>query len=181
MATKKTRQAKKYARMLLNAVGLQEAEKVIAQLQALKEAIEGDRQLRNFFMSPSVSDQELEQGVGALAEKLGASDAMKRFLVFVAKKRLMVAVDEILRIYTQMYYDQSRKAKAIVSAPVPLNGGVSERLKAALQKITGRDVEIELRQDPDLIGGILVQVGSTMYDNSIKGQLRLLKEELIKG
>lgn len=181
MATKKARQAKKYARMLLNTVGLEEAEKVIAHLTVIAQAMEEQRQLRNFFMSPSVSDEELEQGVDAISQKIGASEALKRFLSFVAKKRLMGIIGDILRIYTQMYYDRSRKAKAVVTAVVPLNGGVSERLRAALQKITGRDVELEFRQDPELLGGMVVQVGSTMYDNSLKGQLRLLKEEIIKG
>lgn len=181
MATKRSRQAKKYARMLLNAVGLEEAEKVIAQVSVLSQAIEEEKELKNFFMSPSVSDEELDRGIEAIAQRIGASEPLKKFLSFVARKRLMGIIDEILRIYTQMYYDRSRKARAVVKSVVPLNGGVTERLRVALQKITGRDVEIEFVQDPELLGGILVQVGSTMYDNSLKGQLRLLKEELIKG
>jgi F0F1-type ATP synthase delta subunit len=44
-----------------------------------------------------------------------------------------------------------------------------------------RDVDIEFVLEPSLLGGVLVKVGSTMYDSSIKGQLRLLKDELIKG
>ena len=181
MATKKARQAKRYARMLLRTVGLEEAEAVIGQLSALSEAIEEERALRNFFMSPSVGDEELDRGVEAIARKLGASEALKRFLSFIAKKRLMGTLDEILRIYTQMYYERSRKAKAVVRSVVPLNGDFTERLRTALQKITGRDVELEFVEEPELLGGLVVQVGSTMYDNSLKGQLRLLKEELIKG
>ncbi|RME64635.1 MAG: ATP synthase F1 subunit delta [Nitrospirae bacterium] len=181
MATKKAKQAKKYARMLLNAVGLEEADRVIAQLSCLSEAIQEDKDLKNFFMSPSVSDEELEKGVEALSQKIGASEQLKRFLSFVAKKRLMGIIDDILRIYIQMSYDKKRKAKAVVRTVVPVNGGVSERLRAALQRITGRDVELEFIQEPELLGGMVVQVGSTMYDNSLKGQLRLLKEELIKG
>ena len=47
--------------------------------------------------------------------------------------------------------------------------------------MTSREVEVEFSEDPSLIGGVLIKVGSTMLDGSIKGQLRLLKEELIKG
>jgi F0F1-type ATP synthase delta subunit len=50
-----------------------------------------------------------------------------------------------------------------------------------LKKLIDRDVDLETVLDPSLLGGVLVKVGSTMYDSSIKGQLRLLKDELIKG
>jgi F0F1-type ATP synthase delta subunit len=56
-----------------------------------------------------------------------------------------------------------------------------DRLKGSLKKLINKDVDLDYVLDPSLLGGVLVKVGSTMYDSSIKGQLRLLKDELIKG
>jgi len=181
VATKKTRLAKKYARMLITTLGLQEADQTIMKLQILVTSIQEQRPLKNFFMSPSVTVEELIKGVEAISQKLELSEGLKKFLTHLAKKRLVDILEDVLRFYTQMYYEQSNKAKAVVTTVVPVNGAVAERLKASLERITGRKVELEFRQDPDLLGGIMVQVGSTMYDNSLRGQLRLLKEELIKG
>lgn len=65
--------------------------------------------------------------------------------------------------------------------PVEVTRDYEDRLKAALKKLIDRDVDVEYVLDPSLLGGVLVKVGSTMYDSSIRGQLRLLKDELIKG
>jgi F0F1-type ATP synthase delta subunit len=80
-----------------------------------------------------------------------------------------------------MYQEKKKKITATVITPSVIGGEYEQRLAAALGDITGRDVSIEYRTDPSLLGGMLIQVGSTMFDGSIKGQLRLLKEELVKG
>ena len=66
-------------------------------------------------------------------------------------------------------------------SPIEISRERESGLKASLKKMTDRDVDVEYVIDPFLLGGILVKVGSTMYDTSIRGQLRLLKDELIKG
>jgi F-type H+-transporting ATPase subunit delta len=65
--------------------------------------------------------------------------------------------------------------------PIAISKDHEATLKASLKQITGRDVDLEYMIDASLLGGILIKMGSTMYDSSIKGQLRLLKDELIKG
>jgi F-type H+-transporting ATPase subunit delta len=65
--------------------------------------------------------------------------------------------------------------------PIEISKVHENTLKSSLKKITDRDVDIEYVMDQSLLGGILIKIGSTMYDTSIKGQLRLLRDELIKG
>ena len=65
--------------------------------------------------------------------------------------------------------------------PIEIKKEQEESLKSSLKKQMDRDVDIEYVIDPSLLGGILVKVGSTMYDTSIRSQLRLLRDELIKG
>ena len=76
---------------------------------------------------------------------------------------------------------EKRKIKAVVMTPIEINKDYENTLKLSLKKVTDRDIDIEYVMDPSLLGGILIKMGSTMYDTSLKGQLRLLKDELIKG
>jgi ATP synthase F1 delta subunit len=94
---------------------------------------------------------------------------------------VIAALTEILRTATEIYFEKKKRAKAVVFTPVEIARNYEERLKVSLKKLVDRDVEIEYVIDPSLLGGVLVKVGSTMYDSSVKGQLRLLKDELIKG
>jgi F0F1-type ATP synthase delta subunit len=66
-------------------------------------------------------------------------------------------------------------------SPIEISKDREGALKASLKQMMDRDVDLEYVIDPSLLGGILVKIGSTMYDTSIRGQLRLLKDELIKG
>jgi ATP synthase F1 delta subunit len=181
MATKTSKFAKKYARMLFNVTGVEKAATTLEHLKIIQHLVEADKQMKNFFMSPTISDEERLKGIDALAEKIGLSDELKKFLIYITERRAIVSLPDIIRHYTTLYYEKQRKAKATVISPVRFNGDYERRLLEALRKLTDREVEIEYVHDPDLIGGIVVKVGSTMYDSSIKGQLRLLKEELIKG
>jgi F-type H+-transporting ATPase subunit delta len=82
---------------------------------------------------------------------------------------------------TAIYLEKKKRAKAVVLSPVEVGSDYERRLKDSLKGLIDRDVDIEFVMDQSLLGGVLVKVGSTMYDSSIKGQLRLLKDELIKG
>jgi F0F1-type ATP synthase delta subunit len=64
---------------------------------------------------------------------------------------------------------------------VQLSKEYEAQLAGSLRQVTGRDIDLEFVIDPSLLGGVRIKVGSTMYDSSIKGQLGLLKDKLIKG
>ena len=87
---------------------------------------------------------------------------------------------EIIAYTINLYNDKQKKATAVVISPVSLDKGYTDRLKVALKNLIDRDVDIENEVDPSLLGGFVVRVGSTIYDSSVKGQLRLLKSELMR-
>jgi len=87
---------------------------------------------------------------------------------------------EIIAYTINVYNEKQKKATAVVISPVSLDKGYTDRLKVALKSLIDRDVDIENEVDPSLLGGFVVRVGSTIYDSSVKGQLRLLKSELMR-
>ena len=88
---------------------------------------------------------------------------------------------ECIRTVSALYLERKKRAKATVRTPVDTNMKYDSTIKASLKRLTGRDIDIEYVVDPSLLGGVLIQVGSTMYDTSLKGQLRLLRDDLKKG
>jgi ATP synthase F1 delta subunit len=172
--------SKRYARMLFNTAGPEKAEKVIHDLTAVEQLIEDSREMKNFFYSPMVQEEERKKGIDVLREKLGLGEEVAKFLVFVSQKRAVGALSDILRHFISLYYERKKKAKAVVVTPYRFNGDFEQRIVKSLSRLTGRDIDLEYQVDPELIGGMMVKIGSSMYDASIKGQLTRLREELSK-
>lgn len=173
--------AKRYAKMFLNATGLGAAARGLKELSVLKALMEKSPEFRNFIVSPMFAEEERDAALDALGRKLDFSDITIRFVKYLSEQGASDALDEVADRAVALYAEMKKLAKATVVTPVPIGSEYDARIKESLRKLTQREVEVEYVTDPSLLGGMLVKVGSTMYDGSVKGQLRLLKDELIKG
>jgi ATP synthase F1 delta subunit len=167
--------------MFINVVGMETAAQALAELSAVARLMVMSGEFRSFMLSPGFTQAEKESALRMIAERSGISGTVVKFIIHLTDNRVVGALSGIVKAATAIYLEKKKQAKAIVFTPVEVTKGNEERLKASLKKLVDRDIEIEYVIDPLLLGGILVKVGSTMYDSSIKGQLRLLKDELIKG
>ncbi|GAB4388780.1 MAG: ATP synthase F1 subunit delta [Thermodesulfovibrionales bacterium] len=178
---KHSKDAKRYARMFLGAVGPEAAAKALEELATVASLMERSGDFRSLLVSPQFTSQERRATLEALGVRLGFSATTAKFLDFLSEAGAAGALGEVLDKAVALYLESRRRVKATVISPIPVDSRYESRLKESLARITRRDVDIEYETDPSLLGGILVRVGSTMYDGSVKGQLRLLKDELIKG
>ena len=178
---KPVKQAKRYGKMFINVVGMEGAAQALSELALIEQLMVKSPEFRSLLMNPGFSQAEKEGAIRKVAEKAKVSDTVTKFVVYLTRERLINALSEILRTATEIYREKKKQVKAVVFAPGEVAKSYEERLKAALRKLVDRDVEVEYVIDPSLLGGVLVKLGSTMYDSSVKGQLRLLKDELIKG
>lgn len=178
---KPVKEAKKYAKTLINVVGIDEVPRALAELGVIEETMAKSREFRNLLVNPAFSKEEKDKVLKLLAEKIKLSEKSLKFIIHLSDNMAVTALPEIIRIATSIYREKKKRAKAVVMTPVEITDGFAARIKASLEKLIKRDVDLEYVLDPSLLGGVLVKVGSTMYDSSIKGQLRLLKDELIKG
>jgi len=178
---KPVKQAKRYAKMFINVVGVDAALKALTELAAIEQLMNRSGEVRSLLLNPGFSKAEKEGAIRKIAEKEKLSDSVVKFVIYLTEIRVIAALSEIVKTATAIYLEKMKQAKAVVFTPVEVSKGHEERLKISLKKLLDRDVNIEYVLDPSLLGGILVKVGSTMYDSSVKGQLRLLKDELIKG
>ncbi|TAN43278.1 MAG: ATP synthase F1 subunit delta [Nitrospirae bacterium] len=178
---KPVKDAKKYAKTLISMVGLEGMPQALTELTVVDQLMEKSPEFRSLLLSPLFPAADREKALKSVAEKLKLSATVLNFLTHLASLRVIAGLAEITRAATVIYLEKKKRSRATVLSPVALSTAHLDRLKAALKKLTDRDIDIEYVMDPSLLGGVLVKVGSTMYDSSIKGQLRLLKEDLIKG
>ena len=178
---KPVKEAKKYAKMFISIVGIEEAPKALAELALIDALMTKSKEFRSLLVNPGFSAIEKETGMKQVAARLSLSDKMLRFVSHLTQTGVITALSDVIKAATVIYLERKKRAKATVLTPVEISAKHEERLKASLKKLIEKDVDIEFVMDPSLLGGILVKVGSTMYDSSLKGQLRLLKDELIKG
>jgi len=178
---KRNKHSKRFARMFLNAVGMEKAPGALRELATLNALMEKSPEFRGFLVGPMFSMDEKRKALEEVSRALGISSDTVKFVNYLAKAGAAAAIGEVADKAAALYSDMKKLAKATVITPVPISTEYEGRLKESLRKLIDREVDIEYVTDPSLLGGMLVSVGSTMYDGSIKGQLRLLKDELIKG
>jgi len=173
--------AKKYAKQFLSLVNIDQVPEIISKLEAVTALMKKEKNFRNMLASPSFKDEERAGIIAYLCEKIGLSDDVKKFLYFLSHEGVLIGLDEILRYVSQLYMEMKKKVKGIVTSAVELSSDSKQKIAETLRSIIGKDVELQYEVDTSLIGGVRVKVGSTMYDLSIRGQLGLLKDKLIKG
>ena len=178
---KKIKDVKRFANALIRNVGIDSAPQTINELQALNALMLKSKEFKSLLFNPQFTTNEREGVLKQLAAKLKLSDYTIKFVMYLSELGVIPALPAIIRSATQLYFEKKKKAKAVVMTPIEIKKDQEESLKSSLKKQIDRDVDIEYVIDPSLLGGILVQVGSTMYDTSIRSQLRLLRDELIKG
>jgi len=172
--------AKKYAKLLIETVDLARIPSVIEEIRAFSRLIDSDRKLRILFTSQIFSDDEKTMALKEALSYIKAKDETQRFLALLVTHRSLGAIKEVIASVLKLYQERINTATAEVISPVPLNEQHLNKLRTTLSTLTKRDVRIDNKLDPSLIGGFIVRVDSTVYDSSLKGQLMLLRAELTR-
>ncbi|MBI3288392.1 MAG: F0F1 ATP synthase subunit delta [Elusimicrobia bacterium] len=80
--------------------------------------------------------------------------------------------------YPRLAADKRGAAKAVVRTAAPLSPEAQKQLAAKLKSFSGKDIELEIKEDPELIGGVSVKIGDWVLDSSLRGQLRRMRESI---
>jgi F-type H+-transporting ATPase subunit delta len=152
---------------------------VRAELRALGAALEASPELRDVLLQPLHPAAERRRVLAALADKLSASSLLKRFYSYLIDQRRLVAFDDVEAEFVRLADEAAGLAKAQVRTAQPLSAEQQQRLTRALAARAGRAVELEIEVDPTLIGGLVAQLGDTVFDGSLKTQLAQLRSSLL--
>jgi F-type H+-transporting ATPase subunit delta len=135
----------------------------------------------NVLTNPIFTPAERSKTLDALMEKLQLSDATRRFLTLILERGRMAATPQIARTVRKLADDRARRVRAIVETAAPLSPDAADSLRRALEKRTGKRVEIDVAVNPSLLGGVRARIGSTVLDGTIRSQLELLRETLARS
>lgn len=175
--------ARRYATALFK-VGLEDGlvEKYNEEVKAFADLLKSSKELKICLTNPLFEKQLRQQILNTVLEKMAISDVIKRFLTLLAEKGRIIYLDDILEFYNILLDDYKGIARADVLSATALSKDAIEEIKARLKEITGKkEVVLNIKEDPSLIGGIVAKIGDVVYDGSIRTQLNVLKERLKRG
>ncbi|MCP5113676.1 MAG: ATP synthase F1 subunit delta, partial [bacterium] len=176
--------ANRYASALVDVVleegsGI-EPNRVAEQLRALDETLAASAELRGVLLNPAVPPPRKRALVGRLADMLGVAALVRNFFYVLIDRRRIDQMSEIRQAFEDMLDERMGLVRADVTAAAALGEGHRARLRDELSGLTGKQVRCEFTVDEELLGGAVVQIGSTVYDGSVRGRLTALRDRLVE-
>jgi F-type H+-transporting ATPase subunit delta len=150
-------------------------DQVADDLRQLAAMIEASDDLRRLVRSPVISRGDQSKAMQALLEKAGAADLTRNFVGVVASNRRLFALTDIIKDYLMVLAGRRGEMTAEVSSAKALTDAQQAEIITALESSVGGKVALNSTVDPDLIGGLVVKIGSRMVDSSLQTKLQHLK------
>jgi F-type H+-transporting ATPase subunit delta len=149
------------------------------QLAQFADALEGNRELAVFFFSPYFSTTEKQEGLGRMLD--GADEHLLRFLDLLIENHRMPVIFRVRREFERLWEQENRLLPVVLTSAVALDEQTTSNLVAQIGERTGRKVSLTAHVEPDIIGGIVVQVGNSILDASIRNRLEQLRRQVARG
>lgn len=175
--------ARRYASALADVV-IKSGEKDVVQseLKTWEEMLRSNSDLYNAFYNPAIAHNSKEKVLETLLAKSGPSRTTANFLRILLRNNRLTEINAINEKFDSVLDERSGVVSASVTSSRQLSEGEKNELKANLAKLTGgKEIKIDYKIDENIIGGAITRVGSTVYDGSVKTQLELLKNQMIKS
>lgn len=172
--------AQVYARSLFEIA--QEEDKldpIREQLGEFSEALGESHDLSVFFFSPYFSTQEKKDGLDKLLED--ADETFVNFLELLLEHHRMPAIHRIRRQYETLWEGENQLLPVELTSAIELDEATVTSLGDKIGEQTGRQVKLTSRVDPDILGGIVLRVGNSILDASIKSRLNQLRKQVAQG
>lgn len=173
--------AKRYAKALEEAAAEADAlEAVGTELERVATLWHQDPAMTAFFGNPGILLRDKAETLKSLSQRMALAPLVARFLDLLLSRRRMQALPAMARLYRDLMNKRLGRIQAAVTTTVPLAPDLQEGLRRQLAQVLGGTVFLEPRVDPAILGGIVVQVDSTVYDGSLRTQLKKLRERLLR-
>jgi F-type H+-transporting ATPase subunit delta len=178
-----TSAAKRYARAIFD-VALAEGtdlELVADQLAGFAALVRGHEGLQRVLVNPAIPAVR-KRGLGeALLARGAVLPVVSRLLLLLAERDRLVLVPDLAEAYRARLMDHQQVVRAEVTTAAPIGDDRTAALRQGLANATGRQVLLDVRVDPALVGGAVARIGSTVYDGSVTTQLQKMKQQLVEA
>jgi len=149
------------------------------QLGQLADAISSNRELQTFFFSPYFSTEEKQSALERVLD--GADPVFVNFLELLIENHRMPVIFRIRAQYERMWEEENRTLPVEITSAVELDKATTDSVGQAIGERTGRKVMLATRVDADILGGIVVRVGNSILDASIRNRLEQLRRHVAQG
>ena len=172
--------AERYAGALVDvAVEKKQADQVKQELADFAALVRESPDLQAFLSNPSIARMAKHSAIEAIVTRMGASRTLRNYLFVIVDQRRAGMLIEIQEAFSRLLDARQGITQAKVTSATELTAQERAELGAALAKLTGEKVQAQYSTDAALIGGSVVQIGSTIYDGSVRTQLERMRARMI--
>jgi F-type H+-transporting ATPase subunit delta len=174
--------ANRYAKALFD-VALAEKNdlaQVDRDLEAVVAMLQGSPDLARAAGRAGVTDAARAKMIEAVAAAMSLSAPVTKLLVLLAEGRKLTLMPDLAASFHERLLAHQNIVRADVASAAPLSPEKTKALEASLSKVTGKQVHLSVSVDPELLGGVVARIGSTVYDGSVKTQLARMRQQLVE-
>ena len=169
--------AEVYARSLFEVAQEHDVlDEIHEQLGQFADELGENRDLQVFFFSPYFSSDEKKDAIGKIVD--GGDERFVRFLELLAERHRMPVLFRIRRELDRMWAEENRLLPVTITSAVELDGKTVKQIQKEIEDRTGRKTELTTKVDPDVLGGLAMQVGNLIMDGTVRGRLERLRRQV---
>ncbi len=173
---------KNYAHALLNVAGESgDIERVGTEIRSFFVLYNGDDKVRRLLGAPRIQNIAKRGMVEEIGGILGLSRLSRNFIKLLVDKKRIRYIGQISTEYRRIADERAGRQTAYVTTAIPLGKAQMARLKTVLERMSGKKVRMEVKENEAIIGGIVARVGDKLYEGSVRGELRAIGNSLMEG
>lgn len=174
--------ANRYAKALFDVALEEKADlaKIGDDLAAVVAMMQASPELERAAGFSSTTEAQRQSLIDAVAQAMSLATPVTKILVLLAKSGKLNLVPDLAVAYRERLLAHQNIVRADVTSAAPLSPEKTRALEESLSKVTGKKVELSVSVDPELLGGVVARIGSTVYDGSVKTQLQRMRQELVE-
>ena len=158
-----------------------ELDKIEEDIRNLNKLLNTNKEFQEVILNPTVSKEDKGNVISAIAERNNFSQTLRKFLGFVSIKNRLFFLSKIIETFLNLVSNNKGELKAKLTSSKKLSEEEKKEIQSELSKDFKSTLNIDYRHDPDLIAGLIIQVGSVMIDTSIKTKLKKLEKKMVEA
>jgi F-type H+-transporting ATPase subunit delta len=174
--------SRRYARALIDTLSPDGPDAIdvgYEQLQAIQKLLDQEPEARELLMNPAIPDESRAGFIASLSELLELKPAVEKLLLLLVDRRRLGILADLIHAYQAISDERRGILRAVVTTVAPLSHLQRQELVQRLEKTTGKRIIVREDQDAGIIGGMVVRVGSTVYDGSLRQHLNGFRHRLL--